>query len=93
LSNPTPPQIAEAQKVWKAEKEKGNNSSIASEEAARRYYSVKEFYKSGVANVFKPIFPLKRINDFMTLKINGLFTYKICNDPARNRTEFSANPK
>lgn len=57
LSNPTPPQIAEALQKWREEKEKGNNPTVASEEAARRYYSVKEFLKSGVANVFKPIYP------------------------------------
>src|ERR671927_2034656 len=39
------PQISEASKHWKEECEKGNNSSLASEEAVRRYYSVKEFLK------------------------------------------------
>ncbi len=63
LSTPTP-QISEALKQWKAEKEKGNNPSIASEEAARRYYSVKEFSKSGVENVFKPIHPPKEDRRF-----------------------------
>ena len=47
LSTPTP-KISEALKQWKAEYEKGNNPSVASEESARRYYSVKEFSKSGV---------------------------------------------
>ena len=56
LSTPTP-QISEASKQWKEEYEKGNNPSLASEEAARRYYSVKEFLKSGVEKVFKPIYP------------------------------------
>jgi predicted acylesterase/phospholipase RssA len=63
LSNPTP-QIAEALERWKAEKEKGNNPYIASEEAARRYYSVKEFYKSGVKNVFQPMYPPKEDKQF-----------------------------
>jgi NTE family protein len=56
LSTPTP-QISEALKQWKAEYENGNNPSVASQEAARRYYSVKEFLKSGVEKVFKPIYP------------------------------------
>jgi NTE family protein len=56
LSTPTP-EISEALKQWKAEYEKGNNPSLASKEAARRYYSVKEFLKSGVEKVFKPIYP------------------------------------
>jgi NTE family protein len=64
LSNPTPPQIAQSMERWKVEKEKGNNPSIASEEAARRYYSVKEFYKSGVANVYKPIYTPKEDKRF-----------------------------
>jgi len=63
LSTPTP-QISEAQKQWKAEKERGDNPSIASEEASRRYYSVKEFSKSGVENVFKPIHPPKEDRRF-----------------------------
>jgi NTE family protein len=57
LSTPTP-QISEALKQWKAEYEKGNNPSLASEEAARRYYSAKEFLKSGVENVFRPNPPI-----------------------------------
>src|SRR5919112_1422160 len=52
LSTPTP-NISEALKQWKVEYAKGN-PSIASEESARRYYSAKEFSKSGVENVFKP---------------------------------------
>jgi NTE family protein len=56
LSTPTP-QISEALKQWKAEYENGNNPSVASQEAARRYYSVKEFSKLGVEKVFKPIYP------------------------------------
>ena len=43
--------------------EKGN-PSVASEESARRYYSVKEFTKSGVENVFKPVHPPKQDNKF-----------------------------
>jgi NTE family protein len=63
LSTPTP-QISEALKQWKAEYENGNNPSVASQEAARRYYSVKEFLKSGVEKVFKPIYPPKEDKRF-----------------------------
>ena len=62
MSTPTP-KISEALKQWKAEYEKGN-PLVASEESARRYYSVKEFSKSGVENVFKPIYPPKQDNRF-----------------------------
>jgi predicted acylesterase/phospholipase RssA len=62
LSTPTP-NISEALKDWKSEHNKGNRL-IASEESARRYYSVKEFSKSGVENVFKPINPPKQDSKF-----------------------------
>ena len=62
LSTPTP-KISEALKQWKAEKEKGN-PLVASEESARRYYSAKEFSKSGVEKVFKPVYPPKQDNRF-----------------------------
>ncbi|HKU82801.1 MAG TPA: patatin-like phospholipase family protein [Candidatus Nitrosocosmicus sp.] len=62
LSTPTP-NISKALKLWKKEHDKGN-PLIASEESARRYYSVKEFSKSGVENVFKPINPPKQDNKF-----------------------------
>ena len=62
LSTPTP-NISEALKQWKVEYEKGN-PLIASEESARRYYSAKEFSKSGVEKVFKPIYPPKQDNRF-----------------------------
>jgi hypothetical protein len=62
LSTPTP-DISEALKPWKAEYEKGS-FQVASEESARRYYSVKEFSKSGVKNVFKPIYPSKQDNRY-----------------------------
>jgi predicted acylesterase/phospholipase RssA len=57
ISTPTPG-LSEALKQWRAEREKGN-ASVASEEAARRYYSVKEFLKSGVERVFIPVHPPK----------------------------------
>jgi NTE family protein len=62
LSTPTP-NISEALKQWKVENEKGN-PLIASEESARRYYSAREFSKSGVEKVFKPIYPPKQDNRF-----------------------------
>jgi NTE family protein len=62
LSTPTP-NISEALKQWKIEYEK-RNSLIASEESARRYYSAKEFSKSGVEKVFKPIYPPKQDDKF-----------------------------
>jgi NTE family protein len=62
LSIPTP-DISESLKPWKEEHKKGN-PLIASEESARRYYSVKEFSKSGVKNVFKPIYPPKQDNRY-----------------------------
>lgn len=62
LATPTP-KISEALNNWKKEYETGN-PLVASEEAARRYYSAKEFSKSGVENVFKPIYPPKKDNRF-----------------------------
>lgn len=62
LSTPTP-NISESSKHWKLEHDKGN-PSVASDESARRYYSVKEFSKSGVENVFKPINPPKPDSKF-----------------------------
>ena len=62
LSTPTP-DLSEALKHWKAEYKKGN-PLVASEESARRYYSVKELSKSGVKNVFKPIYPPKQDNRY-----------------------------
>lgn len=62
LSTPTP-NLSEALKQWKVEHEKGN-ILIATEESARRYYSAKEFSKSGVEKVFKPIYPPKQDNRF-----------------------------
>jgi NTE family protein len=62
LSTSTP-NLSEALIQWKKEYEKGN-PLIASEESARRYYSVKEFSKSGVEKVFKPIYPSKQDKKF-----------------------------
>jgi predicted acylesterase/phospholipase RssA len=83
LSTPTP-QISEASKQWKEEYEKGNNPSLASEEAARRYYSVKEFLKSGVERVFKPIYPPKEDKRFCDSQ-NQWLVYD--NQPLRNSIE------
>jgi predicted acylesterase/phospholipase RssA len=55
LSCPTP-DIMELSANWKKEYDK-NTSSAASAEAARRYYSVKEFFKSGVEKVYSPLPP------------------------------------
>ena len=82
LSTPTP-QISEALKQWKVEKEKGN-PLVSSEEAARRYYSVKEFLKSGVENVFKPIPPPKEDKRFYDSQ-NKWLIYN--NDPLRKSIE------
>ena len=71
LSTPTP-QISEALKQWKAEYEKGN-PQVASEESARRYYSVKEFSKTGVKKYSNLFILQKKIIDFTTLKINGFY--------------------
>jgi predicted acylesterase/phospholipase RssA len=62
LSTPTP-NLSEDLKQWKIEHDKGDPST-ASEESARRYYSVKKFLQSGVENVFKPINPPKQDNKF-----------------------------
>ena len=55
LSHPTP-DITGASANWKKEHDK-NNPNAASVEAARRYYSVKEFFKSGVDKVYTPLPP------------------------------------
>ena len=83
LSTPTP-EISEALKQWKAEKVKGTNPLIASEEAARRYYSVKEFYKSGIKNVFQPIHPPKQDKRFCDSE-NQWLVYD--NEPLRKSVE------
>jgi NTE family protein len=83
LSTPTP-QISEMSKQWKEEFEKGANPSVASKEAARRYYSVKEFLKSGVEKVFKPIYPPKEDKRFCDSQ-NQWLVYD--NQPLRNSIE------
>ncbi len=82
LSTPTP-KISEALKLWKKEYDKGN-PLVASKESARRYYSVKEFSKSGVKNVFKPIQPPKEDNRFYDPQ-NQWFLFD--NQPLRDSTE------
>ena len=82
LSTPTP-QINEALKLWKAQYEKGS-PQVASEESARRYYSVKEFSKTGVKNVFKPIQPPKEDNRFYDPQNQWLL---FDNQPLRNSAE------
>lgn len=87
LSTPTPPQMSEALKQWKVEYEKGTHL-VASEESARRYYSVKEFSKLGVKNVFKPIRPPKADNKFYDPQNQWLL---FDNQPLRKSTEEFAN--
>src|ERR671911_2287008 len=55
LSCPTP-DITKMSANWKKEHDK-NNPNAASAEAARRYYSVKEFFKSGVDKAYSPLPP------------------------------------
>jgi NTE family protein len=55
LSCPTP-DITKMSANWKKEHDK-NNPNAASAEAARRYYSVKEFLKSGVDKAYSPLPP------------------------------------
>jgi NTE family protein len=62
LSSPTP-DITKMSANWKKEFDK-NNPSAASAEAARRYYSVKEFLKSGAEKVYSPILPPKEDEKF-----------------------------
>src|SRR5918994_2384082 len=62
LSCPTP-DITKMSANWKKEHDK-NNPNAASAEAARRYYSVKEFFKSGVDKVYTPILPPKEDEKF-----------------------------
>jgi NTE family protein len=62
LSSPTP-DITKMSANWKKELDK-NNPSAASAEAARRYYSVKEFLKSGADKVYSPILPPKEEEKF-----------------------------
>jgi NTE family protein len=62
LSSPTP-DITKDSAVWKRESDK-NRTDIASAEAARRYYSVKQFLKSGANKVYSPILPPKEDEKF-----------------------------
>lgn len=66
LSCPTP-DITKMSAAWKKEHEK-NNHGAASEEAARRYYSVKEFLKSGTDKVYSPILPPREDEKFFDLQ-------------------------
>jgi NTE family protein len=67
LSCPTP-DITKDSAAWKKEFEKNNENNektvVASPEAARRYYSVKEFLKSGVDKAYSPILPPKEDEKF-----------------------------
>ena len=63
MSCPTP-DITKSSAAWKKEFDKKNNANIASEETARRYYSVKEFLKSGIDKIHSPILPPKEDRKF-----------------------------
>jgi NTE family protein len=54
------------------------NSGFATAEAARRYYSAKEFAISGVPNVFSPVNP---IVDSKFLDLFGNTWYRFSNEP------------
>lgn len=82
LSTPTP-DIGEASKKWKEEYQK-ENPSVASEEAARRYYSVSEFSKRGIENVFMPKYPPKEDEKFFDIQ-NKWLLYD--NQPLRKSIE------
>ena len=62
LSSATP-DITKDSTIWKQEFDK-NRTGIASAEAARRYYSVKQFLKSGADKVYSPILPPKEDEKF-----------------------------
>src|ERR687898_339413 len=62
LSCPTP-DITKMSANWKKEHDK-NNPNADSAEDARRYYSVKEFFKSGVDKVYTPILPPREDEKF-----------------------------
>ena len=76
LSCPTP-DITKISANWKKEHDK-NNPKAASAEAARRYYSVKEFLKSGVDKVYSPILPPKEDEKFF--------------DPQNKRIQYNKQP-
>ena len=67
LSCPTP-DITKDSAAWKKEFDKNNKNNektaVSSPEAARRYYSVKEFLKSGVDKAYSPILPPKEDEKF-----------------------------
>jgi NTE family protein len=62
LSCPTP-DITKNSAIWKKEFDK-KTTGVASAEAARRYYSVKEFLKSGVDKAYSPILPPREDKKF-----------------------------
>jgi NTE family protein len=60
------------------------NSGFATAEAARRYYSAKEFAISGVPNVFSPVNP---IVDNKFLDLFGNTWYRFSNEPLKRSLE------
>ena len=86
LSCPTP-DITKMSADWRKEFDK-NNPSAASVEAARRYYSVKEFLQSGVDKVFSPILPPKEDEKFFDPQNKRMLYNK---QPLQNSIEKFAN--
>ena len=86
LSCPTP-DITKMSADWREEFDK-NNPSAASVEAARRYYSVKEFLQSGVDKVFSPILPPKEDEKFFDPQNKRMLYNK---QPLQNSIEKFAN--
>lgn len=60
------------------------NNRFATSEAARRYYSAREFAISGVPNVFSPVIPLF---DNRFLDMVGNTWYRFSNEPLRQSLE------
>jgi NTE family protein len=60
------------------------NSGFATAEAARRYYSAREFAISGVPNVFSPVNP---IVDNKFLDLFGNTWYRFSNEPLKRSLE------
>ena len=82
LSCPTP-DITKMSANWKIEYDK-NNPNAASAEAARRYYSVKEFLKSGVDKAYSPLPPLEKMRNSLIRQIRGVLYNK---QPLQNSIE------
>ena len=60
------------------------NNAFATGEAARRYYSAREFAMSGVPNVFSPVIPML---DSKFLDLYGNTWYRFSNEPLKRSLE------